>query len=138
MTLKKYSLPIILATVFLDMAGYGIIVPSLPFIIRGFGLSEQWVGITFAMFSLGMFLGGIFFGRLSDVYGRKRILAVTSFLNMLGYITFAYSGNIWVFMAARFLSGLGGAGMAIGQAYVSDISTAGDRTKNLGLTGAMF
>lgn len=78
------------------------------------------------------------FGRLSDVYGRKRMLAVTSFLNMLGYIVFAYSLNIWVFILARFLSGIGIAGMAIGQAYVADISTAEDRTKNLGLTGAML
>lgn len=138
MSFKKYSLPIILLTVLLDMMGYGIIIPSLPFIIRGFGFSEQWVGIAFAIFSLGMFLGGMFFGRLSDIYGRKRILVVTSFLNMLGYIIFAYSGNIWIFIVARFLSGLGGAGIAIGQAYVSDISTASDRTKNLGLTGAMF
>ncbi|MFA6091004.1 MAG: MFS transporter [Candidatus Gracilibacteria bacterium] len=135
---KKSSLSIILLTVLLDIIGFGLIIPSLPFIIRGFGLGEHWVGITFATFSIGMFLGGIVFGRLSDVYGRKRILMVTSFLNMLGYILFAFAGNIWFFMFARFLSGLGGAGMAIGQAYISDISTSKDRTKNLGLTGAMF
>lgn len=138
MSFKKFSLPIILLTVLLDIMGFGIIIPSLPFIIRGFGLTENWVGIVFAIFSIGMFLGGIVFGRLSDIYGRKRILSVTSFLNMLGYIVFAYSGNIWVFIVGRFLSGLGGAGMAIGQAYISDISTAENRTKNLGLTGAML
>lgn len=138
MSLKKFSLPIILLTVLLDIIGFGIIIPSLPFIIRGFGLGEHWVGIVFATFSVGMFLGGMLFGRLSDIYGRKNILVITSFLNMLGYIIFAYSGNIWVFILGRFLSGLWGAGMAIGQAYVSDISTAEDRTKNLGLTGAMF
>jgi MFS family permease len=54
-----------------------------------------------------MFIGGIVFGRLSDISGRKQILAVTSGLNMLGYLVFAYSGNIWVFMLGRFLSGLG-------------------------------
>lgn len=107
MTFKKLSLPIILLTVLLDIIGFGIIIPSLPFIIRGFGLSENWVGITFATFSIGMFIGGIVFGRLSDIYGRKRILAITSGLNMLGYLVFAYSLNIWVFMLGRFLSGLG-------------------------------
>ncbi len=91
MSFKKFSLPIILLTVLLDIVGFGIIIPSLPFIIRDFGLTENWVGIVFAIFSIGMFLGGIVFGRLSDIYGRKRLLAVTSFLNMLGYIVFAYS-----------------------------------------------
>lgn len=138
MSSKKSSLPIILLTVLLDIIGFGLIIPSLPFIIRGFGLGEHWVGITFATFSIGMFLGGIVFGRLSDIFGRKRILMMTSFFNMIGYILFAFAGNIWFFMFARFLSGLGGAGMAIGQAYISDISTPGDRTKNLGMTGAMF
>lgn len=138
MSLKKFSLPIILLTVLLDIIGFGIIIPSLPSIIRGFGLGENWVGFVFATFSIGMFFWGIIFGRLSDLYGRKQILAVTSFLNMLWYLVFAFSGNIWVFMLGRFLSGLGGAWMAIGQAYVADISTAENRTKNLGLTGAMF
>lgn len=136
--MKKSSFVIILVTILLDIMGLGIIIPSMPFIVRNFGLSEQWVGIAFAIFSLGMFLGGIVFGRLSDIYGRKKVLAVTSFLNMIGYFTFAYSGNIWVFLVARFLSGLGGAGMAVGQAYVSDISAPADRTKNLGVTGAML
>lgn len=135
---KKSALPIILLTILLDIIGFGIIIPSLPFIIRGFGLGENWVGIVFAIFSIGMFLGGIVFGRLSDVHGRKRVLAITSFLNMLGYLVFAYSLNVWVFMLARFLSGVGGAGMAIGQAYISDISTPENRTKNMGLTGAML
>ncbi|MDD2916517.1 MAG: MFS transporter [Candidatus Gracilibacteria bacterium] len=138
MSLKKFALPIILLTVLLDIIGLGIIIPSLPSIIRGFGLSENWVGFVFASFSIGMFLGGIVFGRLSDVYGRKNILAITSFINMLGYLVFAFSGNVYLFILGRLLSGLGGAGMAIGQAYVADISTAENRTKNLGLTGAMF
>lgn len=107
--MKKSSFIIILITILFDIIGLGIIIPALPFIIRDFGLGEHWVGITFATFSLGMFLGGIVFGRLSDIYGRKKILAITSFLNMVGYFIFAHSGNIWVFLVARFLSGLGGA-----------------------------
>lgn len=138
MSSKKLALPIILVTVLLDIIGLGIIIPSLPFIIRDFGLTENWVGIVFAIFSIGTFIGGIIFGRLSDIYGRKYILAITSALNMCGYILFALSWNIWVFMLGRFLSGLGGAGMAVGQAYISDISTATDRMKNLGYTGAML
>lgn len=105
--MKKSSFVIILITILLDIIGLGIIIPSMPFIIRSFGLEEHWVGIVFATFSLGSFLGGMVFGRLSDIYGRKKILAITSFLNMVGYFIFAYSGNIWVFLVARFLSGIG-------------------------------
>jgi len=135
---KKHSLPIILLTILLDIIGFGIIIPSLPSIIRGFGLTENWVGFVFAIFSIGMFCGGIIFGRLSDIYGRKNILVLTSILNMIWYLVFAFSANIWVFILGRFLSGLGGSWVAIGQAYVADISDAENRTKNLGLTGAMF
>ena len=56
-----------------------------------------------------MFLGGIIFGRLSDLYGRKRMLMVTTICNMIGYFLFFLSGNIYIFLLARFLSGLGGA-----------------------------
>lgn len=131
-------LAIIIVTAFLDLLGFGIILPSLPFIIRDFGLSETWVGITFALFSLGTFIGGIVFGRLSDVYGRKNMLIVTSTLNFLGYALFLFSSNIWIFILARIIGGLGGAGMSIAQAYISDVSKSEDRTKNLGKMGAVF
>lgn len=96
-----------------------------------------------------MFLGGLLFGRLSDKYGRKNLLILTSGLNLIGYITLFISLSkgflpvgvnvlFLIFIAARFISGLGGAGFGIVQAYISDISKPAEKTKNMGLIGAAF
>nr|MDD3719975.1 MFS transporter [Candidatus Gracilibacteria bacterium] len=137
MTNKK-ALITILITVVLDIVGLGFIIPALPFIVKNFGFGEEFVGLTYGIFSLGLLLGGVIFGRLSDIYGRKSILKITVLLNIVGYLVFAFSPNLWVFIFARFLSGLGGSGWAIGQAYISDISSESERTKNMGLIGATF
>lgn len=135
---KNRPLAIIIVTAFLDLLGFGIVLPSLPFVIRGFGMSDAWVGIISAVFSLGTFVGGIVFGRLSDIYGRRPLLMVTTLLNLAGYLLFFLSSNVWVFLIARLLGGFGGAGMSVAQAYVSDISSVQDRTKNMGAMGVVF
>ncbi|MDD2870432.1 MAG: MFS transporter [Candidatus Gracilibacteria bacterium] len=129
---------IILATVLLDVIGLGIVIPILPFIVKGFGFSEFYVGLTYSIFSLGMFVGGLTFGRLSDKLGRNKTLEFTIFLNIVGYLLFAFSTNLYVFLIARFIGGLGASGFAIGQAYISDISSNEERTKNMAMVGAMF
>ncbi|MDD3646487.1 MAG: MFS transporter [Candidatus Gracilibacteria bacterium] len=134
----KKQLTIILITVFLDIVGLGIVLPVLPFIVEGFGFSEFYVGVTFAIFSLGMFIGGLIFGRLSDKIGRNKALEMTIFLNVIGYILFAFSHNLYLFLFARFVGGLGASGMAVGQSYIADISDNSNRTSNMGLIGAMF
>jgi DHA1 family tetracycline resistance protein-like MFS transporter len=113
---------LILATAFLDILGIGILIPVLPDIIAHFGVSEAWNPYSQGVYSIGMFLGGLVFGRLSDKYGRKNLLSVTTAFNLLGYIILWLSlssgiisadiGFLFVvFLVARFISGLGGAGL---------------------------
>lgn len=145
----KSQLPLILATAFLDILGIGILIPILPDIIRNFSVAEHWNPYSQGIYSIGMFLGGLVFGRLSDLYGRKHLLIVTSWLNLLGYIVLYLSLSqdilpletstlFIVFIAARFISGLGGAGFWVVQAYISDISKPTEKTKNMGFIGAAF
>ncbi len=145
----KSQLPLILATAFLDILGIGILIPILPDIIDNFSVAEHWNPYSQGIYSIGMFLGGLVFGRLSDLYGRKHLLIVTSWLNLLGYIVlylslsqdilpFETSILFIIFIAARFISGLGGAGFWVVQAYISDISKPAEKTKNMGFIGAAF
>jgi MFS family permease len=140
---------LILATAFLDILGIGILIPVLPDIIAHFGVDAAWNPYSQGIYSVGMFLWGLVFGQLSDQYGRKNLLSVTTWFNLLGYITLWLSlssgfissdiGFLFVvFLIARFVSGLGGAGFPVVLAYISDISTPANKTKNMGMIGAAF
>ena len=146
---SKSQLPLILATAFLDILGLGILIPVLPDIILHFGVSEAWNPYSGGIYSIGMFVWGLIFGWLSDKYGRKNLLMVTTSFNLLGYIItwislsqglipLSLSMLFVLFLIGRAVSGLGGAGFGVVQAYISDISTRENRAKNMGLIGAAF
>ncbi len=146
---KKSQLFLILSTAFLDILGIGILIPILPDIIKNFSVAEHWNPYSQGIYSIGMFLWGLLFWRLSDTYGRKNLLIVTSWLNLLGYIILYLSLSAYIlpfeasilfiiFIWARFISGLWGAGFGVVQAYISDISLPAEKTKNMGLIGAAF
>ena len=86
MNQNKSQLPLILATAFLDILGMSLLIPSFPAITAHFGQAESWSMWTQAIYSFGMFAAGSFVGNLSDTYGRKRMLIVTSLINILGYL----------------------------------------------------
>lgn len=136
--MQKFSFQLVMATAFLDILGIGVLVPVLPFIIKDYGVGSEWVGYSMAIYSLGMFFGGLIFGRLSDKFGRRPMLVATTLFNFVGFLVIVYAPLFWIFLAGRFLGGLGGAGVGIVQAYVSDISTKENRTIRLGFIGAMF
>lgn len=140
---------IILATAFLDILWIGILIPVLPDIIVHFWVNESWNPYSQWIYSIGMFLGGLVFWRLSDKFGRKNLLSVTTAINLIWYSilwlslsTNIISNEIWIlfiiFLIARFISGLGWAGLGVAQAYISDISTKETKTKNMGMIGAAF
>ena len=147
--IQKSQLPLILTTAFLDILGIGILIPILPDIIRNFSVAEHWNPYSQGVYSIGMFLWGLLFWRLSDIYGRKNLLVITSWLNLLGYVVLYLSLSAYIlpfeasilfiiFIGARFISGLWGAGFGVVQAYISDISQPAEKTKNMGLIGAAF
>lgn len=101
-------------------------------------MGPEWVGYSMAVYSLGMFFGGLVFGRLSDKYGRKPLLMVTTLFNFLGFFFIVYAPTFLIFLAGRCIAGLGGAGFGVVQAYIADISTKENRTRRFGLIGAAF
>lgn len=134
----KKELKILLLTVFLEIIWLWIVIPILPFIIKDFWFDSRFVGITFAITSVWMFIGGMIFGRLSDKFWRKRILSFTVVINLIWYILFAFSSNLFLFMFARFLNGLAWAWISVAQAYISDVSNKDEKMKNMWLIWAVF
>ncbi|MDD2487179.1 MAG: MFS transporter [Candidatus Gracilibacteria bacterium] len=130
------KLIVLLFSIFLDILGFSFILPIIPFIIEGFGGNSFTIGLIISATAIGMFLGGIIFGKLSDKFGRKNILIFTILLNIIGYLIFGFSSNIYIFFIARFLCGLGGGGVSVVQAYISDISNDDERIVNMGYIGA--
>lgn len=129
---------ILLLVVFIDLIGFGIVIPILPLLVTKTGGSAILVGTIIASFSLFQFIFAPILGRFSDKYGRRPVLILSSILNSLSYFLIFLFPQIWVLFVARMLAGIGSANISVAQAYIADTTTAHERTKTLGLMGAIF
>lgn len=131
-------LVIIFITVFIDLLGFGIIIPLLPFYAESFGASAFAIGLLGTSFSLMQFLFSPVWGRWSDRIGRKPIILVGLLGSCLSYVTMALAGSLALLFIARILGGIAGANIPTAQAYIADITTAENRAKGMGMVGAAF
>jgi len=131
-------LAIIWFTVFIDLVGFGIVMPILPYYAQRFGAHGMGYGALVGAFSLMQFLATAFLGRLSDRIGRRPILLATMLLNAAGYVLFAFAPSYWLLLLGRLVSGFAGGNISAAQAYVADITTAQDRSKGMGMIGMAF
>lgn len=128
----------LLSVVFIDMVGFGIVIPILPLIIQKMGGSAFLVGVIIALFSLFQFLFSPILGRLSDKYGRKPVLILSSFINAISYFLIFLTQSIWILFLARMIAGVGSSNISVAQAYIADVSKSHERTKKLALVGSIF
>jgi MFS transporter, DHA1 family, tetracycline resistance protein len=135
---KNRSFLIVFLTVFIDMLGFGLVVPVLPVYTKELGASDTVVGIIAAIFSLMNFLFTPFLGSLSDRIGRRPIILISIVANIIGYVILASTQSIWGLAISRLICGIGSANIAAAQAYVADISTPENRAKAMGMIGAAF
>lgn len=136
--MKKSSLLPIFAVVFVDMLGFGLILPLLPYIAESYHLTAFQVGLLLATFPIGQVFGAPILGRLSDRFGRKPILIISVFGTLISFLLLGLARNIWLIFASRLLDGLTGGNISVAQSYISDKTTAANRAKGLGLIGAAF
>ena len=137
--MKKTPLMIIFSIVFIDLLGFGIVIPILPsYAQRGFGASDITVGLLVASFSLMQLLFTPLWGRWSDRIGRKPVLAVGLGFTVIGYVMFGLAGSMFMLFASRMLAGIGGSNISAAQAYIADVTEVHDRAKGMGLIGAAF
>jgi MFS transporter, DHA1 family, tetracycline resistance protein len=137
--MKKTPLLIIFLIVFVDLLGFGIVIPILPsYAQRGFAASDFTVGLLVASFSFMQLLFTPLWGRLSDRIGRKPVLMIGLANTVIGYVMFGLAGSLTMLFAARMLAGIGGANISAAQAYIADVTPIHERAKGMGLIGAAF
>ncbi|MGR4065708.1 MAG: MFS transporter [Vulcanimicrobiaceae bacterium] len=128
----------ILGITFIDIVGFSILIPIMPYFVTHFGVSPVVVGILFSTFSLCQFVSAPIWGNVSDRIGRKGVLIISQIGATVGWAMLAFAGNIfWVFVA-RIVEGVSGGNISITQAYVADLVEPKDRARAFGLIGAMF
>ena len=125
-------------TTFLDLLGFGIIIPIQPFYAESFGATPAVVTLLGASYSLMQFLCSSALGKLSDRIGRRPVLLGSVFLIIIGYLAFAQATTLMGLFIARMISGIGGANLGAAQAVIADVTSAEDRSKGMGLIGAAF
>lgn len=136
---NKASLGIIFITIFIDLMGFGILIPILPtFASKELGISDFGIGSVVAVFSLMQFIFNPMMGKLSDKIGRRPVILVTQLMTAVSYLVFAFSNSFLLLFLSRMLAGLGGSNIGVAQAYIADITTKEERAKGMGIIGAAF
>ncbi len=134
---RSALLPVFL-TVFIDLLGFGIVIPLLPIYSQVYGADEFTLGMLFASFSLMQLIFAPVWGRLSDRFGRRPILVGGLIGTSFSYVLFGFADSMLMLFVSRMLAGFFGANVATAQAYVADVTTHADRAKGMGLIGAAF
>jgi DHA1 family tetracycline resistance protein-like MFS transporter len=124
--------------VFIDLVGFGIVIPILPLYAEMFGPSPMVFGLLMASYSAMQFVSSPILGRLSDHFGRKPVLLVSLVGTAVGYVMFAFAGSLAVLFASRILDGISGGNISTAQAVIADITDEKDRAKGMGIIGAAF
>jgi DHA1 family tetracycline resistance protein-like MFS transporter len=131
-------LPPLLVAVFVNIAGFSLILPLLPFYGQAFGAGPVEIALLFAAYSLGNVFGEIHWGRQSDVWGRRKVLVVTTFFAALSYVAFAFAPTLWAAVAIRVVSGFFSGTLSTAQGFIADVSPPERRAKTMGYFGAAF
>ncbi|MGA8264525.1 MAG: MFS transporter [Ignavibacteriaceae bacterium] len=136
---NRTALTLIFLTVFIDLLGFGILIPILPtFATVKLHMDETTIGIVLAAYSFMQFIFNPLFGKLSDKYGRKPIITFCLLLNAIGYVIFAFTHSFELLIISRIVGGIGGSSVSVAMAYIADITTKENRAHGMGLIGAAF
>jgi len=135
---KNRSLLAIFLVVFIDLLGFGVVLPLLPYYADRFGANAAVTGLLVASYAAAQFIATPILGRLSDRFGRRPILMLSIAGNVLGFGLLALANNLWLLFAARILAGLTGGNISVAQAYITDVTAPKDRARGLGMIGAAF
>ena len=126
------------SVVFVDMLGFGLILPLLPYIASNWGATPLMIGFISAAYPLGQFIGAPLVGRFSDRFGRKPLLLFSIAGTFLSLLMLGFARSIAVIMISRFLDGLTGGNITVAQAYIADVTDEKSRAKGMGMIGAAF
>lgn len=151
MTKRRSPLVIIFITIFIDLVGFGIVIPVLPLYAERYGASETTIGILLATYSAMQFVFAPILGKLSDRVGRRPVLLVSLIGTSIGFLIMGFAPSmpvglalfglaptlVWLFVA-RMIDGISGGNISTAQAYIADVTPPEERSKGMGLIGAAF
>jgi DHA1 family tetracycline resistance protein-like MFS transporter len=151
MAKTRSPLVIIFITIFIDLVGFGIVIPVLPLYAERYGASEATVGILLATYSAMQFVFAPILGKLSDRVGRRPVLLVSLIGTSIGFLLMGFAPSmpvgfavlgmaptlVWLFVA-RVIDGISGGNISTAQAYIADVTPPEERSKGMGLIGAAF
>jgi DHA1 family tetracycline resistance protein-like MFS transporter len=131
-------MPTLFLIVFVDLVGFGLVIPLLPFYAERFTASPLQMTALFATFSLMSLLTAPLWGRLSDRVGRRPVLRGSMAAAALAYVWMAFATHLWMLFAARAFAGACAGKIAAAQAYIADVTTPEKRARGMGMIGAAF
>ncbi len=129
---------IIFLTIFLDLVGFGIVLPLLPRFAAEYQAEKWQIGLLMATYSLMQFFLSPVWGRLSDRIGRRPVLLISIAGSAISYALFAFAGSLPMLFVARIVAGGMAANIGTAQAYIADITTPENRARGMGMVGAAF
>ncbi|HYM19489.1 MAG TPA: MFS transporter [Candidatus Kapabacteria bacterium] len=135
---KNKALIPIFIVVLVDLLGFSIILPLLPFYALQFNVSPEAIGMIAAVYSVCQFAASPLLGALSDRYGRRPVLIYSQLGSVIGFILLALAGNVWMIVLSRFIDGISGGNITIASAYVADVTDPKDRAASMGMIGIAF
>ncbi|HEX9632405.1 MAG TPA: MFS transporter [Gemmatimonadales bacterium] len=138
MPASRARLGVIFLTVFIDLAGFGLILPVLPYYAEQFGAVGIGYGALIGIFSLMQFVATVVLGGLSDRIGRRPVLLASILVGAVGYTIFGAAASYGWLIVARAISGFSGGNISVAQAYIADVTSPAERSRGMGLIGAAF
>ncbi|MGE0764504.1 MAG: MFS transporter [Bdellovibrionales bacterium] len=136
--MEKKPFLVIFITVFMDLVGFGIVIPLNPYLARQFGADPLQVGLLMTIFSALQFLASPLWGQLSDRIGRRPVILVSVLGAAIAHVGFGFAGTLAGLFLARAFAGIFGGNISAAMAAVADITKPQDRAKGMGLIGAAF
>lgn len=143
--MKDRRILTLLLTVFIDLIGFGIVIPILPILTKGIATRSGFflgpdmaIGMVVFCFAIMQFVFSPLLGSVSDRVGRRPIILGSILVSAAGYCLLGFGQTLWILFAARIVSGIGSANISAAQAYIADITPPKDRAKRMGLIGAAF
>jgi DHA1 family tetracycline resistance protein-like MFS transporter len=134
----RAKIGIVFLIVFIDLVGFGIVIPILPLYAEEYGPSPAVFGLLMASFSIMQFIAAPILGRLSDRVGRRPVLLVSLFGSAVGYVLFGIAGSLGMLFASRIIDGISGGNISTALAVIADITGPEERAKGMGIIGAAF
>src|SRR5688500_5160714 len=133
--MSRSPLIVILTTVFIDLVGFGFVIPVLPFYAEGtqFNATPRMVGLLFASYSIMQLLFSPILGGLSDKYGRRPVLLISIIGTRIAFLVLGFAQTLPLLYAGRILDGITGGNISTAQAYVADVTTKENRATGMGL-----